>query len=291
MTRAWACAAVLALSSCTLHRALAPVPFGAGLSQLAGFDGWYQQSILRLPARELSPVELLHLDCPKVSYLLGSQAGPVVVLVHGVDGFGPEWEPMYRALSKLQVRAIFQFWWAPAERYGYLSWQLSTGVSRLLQCAGTDGLEVLVLAHSAGGVIAASASSRISVPNITPRAKVEVVTISSPLGGLIGRQTPREVEDGSTFDALGSERGSYPPAALGVEVIHVRTQFPGDTVMKPAPDGHRPNDRAATVEGARLATLSPRVTHDGAIAEVARHLEAGDFDAWVTGLEKVEDAY
>src|SRR5689334_18521874 len=89
----------------------------------------------------------------------------------------------------------------------------------------------------------------------------------------------------SSFEELGTALDDYPYPALGVHVTHDRTVPPGDAVMRPGPDGHRPNDPIALVPSARIVTLGSEVTHVGALSLVAAHLGAGDFETWSKEFE------
>ncbi len=198
---------------------------------------------------------------------------------------GPAAHGMYRALAKLPVKAAFQFRWVPSQRMVDLLWALSTGITRILQCAEQEDLQLLVLAHSAGGVLASFAASRISVPATKARARIEVMTISSPLGGLVSRDRYAELDNPTYLEELGTSLEEYPTPALGVHVTHVRTLAPGDGVMTAAPDGHRPNNPKSLVPTARVVTLAADVSHTGALDVVAEHLAAGDFEAWSAPLE------
>ena len=74
---------------------------------------------------------------------------------------------------------------------------------------------------------------------------------------------------------LGSTRHGYPAASPGVTVVHLRTQYPADQVMKPSRAGYAPNAISASVKGAKVLDLPDTLDHDDALMYVAREIAAG----------------
>jgi hypothetical protein len=175
---------------------------------------------------------------------------------------------------------MFMFRWVPYEERDSLVEQLAAGVSRLTQCFAGRAGPIIVLAHSAGGIIASYAASLITVPAGTALPYVHVLTIAAPLAGVLGRPG---TEDGTASGPFIMEMGTaytpYSRPAYGVEVVHLRTSYPADVHMKPDGD-HLPNDPAIGVVGAPQIDLPAAVTHDQSVMCVARQVADGTWRRW-----------
>jgi hypothetical protein len=272
--------ACAAFTGCVVAQIM-PLPFKAQMGEAAGVLGWYALSLDALPETKAAPVHfgMREPDCAEVQKRLGTGGAPVWVLVHGVGGLGHEWNEIQADLKRQPMRAVLQYRWLPSQSLESLASDMAAGLTRLLQCAPPGPMKLRVFAHSAGGVLSSTAAARVAVPRHEPPLEVEVMTVASPLGGLVSRERS-DVHDSLFYDDLGTDL-RYAPAARGVNVVHVRTVYPGDSVMAPAPDGHRANDPRALVPGARIFTLAEGVTHMGALSLVGAHIGAGDYDAWV----------
>jgi hypothetical protein len=64
-------------------------------------------------------------------------------------------------------------------------------------------------------------------------------------------------------------------------VLHLRTQPPGDPVMKPY-RGHVPNDPSVGVPGATVVNLPETLDHCGALQYVAGRVADGSWAAWLS---------
>ncbi|MBL8954159.1 MAG: hypothetical protein JNK82_25505, partial [Myxococcaceae bacterium] len=145
--------------------------------------------------------------------------------------------------------------------------------NQLAACSGEA--PILVLAHSAGGVLVSFAADRLEV-DVEPGAgapRVTVVTVASPLAG-VDRASHRAAwfTDKPFAIELGGRLAQYPAPLPGVHFVHVRTHPSGDAVMQPTPTGHRPDDPRAVVPGAVELALPPDVGHDEALLRVAERL-------------------
>lgn len=201
--------------------------------------------------------------CPEVT-----GTGPVLILVHGIGGDGHEWIPVLPVLDRLGPSQQYMYrWFFPKERKELVD-GLVRGIEQLARC--NPSRRVLVLAHSAGGVLCSFAASLIRVP---PSGKVEIITVASPLAGSGTRSTlPVEDEETRFLLSLGGVIPGYPAAAPGVEVVHMRTRYPADEAMKPSSSGHQPNAPGAVVEGARTVELPDSVDHVTSLLFVATQL-------------------
>lgn len=109
-----------------------------------------------------------------------------VVLVHGAFGFGDEWLPVVAALRESSDFAFFAWTWPGPFRNPPRAAQALAQELQLL----VDGLpptveEVLVLAHSAGGLIANFAARKLRVP---PRLRVTVALLDPALRWRIAKK-------------------------------------------------------------------------------------------------------
>ncbi len=217
-------------------------------------------------ARQLSPVFVT----PETAcgYLFDQEGGtrrPVYVLIHGVRGPGPEWWPVVPTLSARRPDGMFLFRWNVTQSRSEIIDALVAGVNRINACHPGG---VVVLAHSAGGVVVSFAVSRLAVAT-----EVAVYTVASPLAGAGVHRRVEEVEGANRFlRDLGATKKGFPAAAPNVTVTHLRTQYPGDLVMEPVFEGHAPNMRGVGVLGATEIDLPSQLSHDGSLLYVVRRL-------------------
>jgi alpha-beta hydrolase superfamily lysophospholipase len=163
---------------------------------------------------------------------------------------------------------VVTFRWAPYERTGELVQRFSAGLNRLARCAEPE-TSLLVLAHSAGGVIAALASGRLE----EAAATTTVVTVASPLAGLDRASVRADGLSNKPFVVeLGGRLSGYAAPRSAVRYLHLRTSPKTDPHMAPAASGHRPDDPRAVVPGAQDRLLPDHVGHDQALLWAARSL-------------------
>src|SRR5207244_10260193 len=159
---------------------------------------------------------------------------------------------------------------------------LARGLSRLAECVPLSRGRLIVVGHSAGGVIASFAASRVQLPDGSDEEPwIQVLTVGAMLAGNIPRGGPR---DGSqqrniTLD-LGSRIRSYPAPVPGVRVVHLRTQAPGDVTMTRVL-GLLPNDPAIGVPGAPQIELPRALDHSGALQYVLWAVMDGRAGDWL----------
>ena len=208
--------------------------------------------------------------CPSITGALhGPPPGPVYLLVHGIYGAREEWAPVLPLLERTHPAGMFMFRWNATQVRSTILDALAPGVNRIVRCYPHHA--VTVIAHSAGGVLMSFEASRLNV-----NEPVTVLTVASPLAGVGYHAGADEDDDNTRFlNDLGSIRHQYSAAAPNVTVIHLRTSYPGDRVMKPNAYGRAPNQRGVKVENAREVDLPEDLSHDGSLVYVARQLAAG----------------
>jgi pimeloyl-ACP methyl ester carboxylesterase len=210
--------------------------------------------------------------------------GQMVVVVHGLGGDREEMERALPALFATRPAGLFMFRWVPYDDRDVLVRRLAVGLSRLHACA--PSAQVLVVAHSAGGVLASLSLGRLRDRVEASEPWLTVLTVASPLAGT-AHIPPREddrTEAMFLFD-LGHAIIEYPvPSARGVRVVHLRTSPPADKFMETFLD-HEPNDPTVGVPGAAQVDLPPELDHDAALAYVTGRIADGSWLRWLGGRE------
>ncbi|MBK7864701.1 MAG: hypothetical protein IPJ65_40095 [Archangiaceae bacterium] len=261
----------LSLTMGCLPQVVAAAYLARQASEGSGAFGWF-----RVTPGGLERVGA-QLDGAACRALVGEdRGGPVYVLVHGAGGDGLEVTRARELLLPARHDALLLFRWVPWELRDTLVANLASGLSQVARCAPGRGM---VLSHSAGGVLASLAAGRVQAPPGAPGPWLTVATIAAPLAGEVaGPRRSSEEELLVMLDFGAAQR--YPRPAPGVRVLHLRTQLPGDPMMKPVL-GHLPNDVRVGVPGARQVDLPPSLNHNGALVYVARRLADGSFEGWL----------
>lgn len=225
-------------------------------------------------ARRLTEVDLDGGGCAAV---FPKGTTELYVLVHGIGGAGPEWEPAVQTLARREA-GLLMFRWRPTGSRELLAKALAQGVSTLAACAERAGGRVTVLAHSAGGVLTATAASLLKLKPKSSASRLALVTIASPLGGM-GVHPGQQLTGWLSFvEELGMRIDDYEAAPAGVRVLHVRTHPDSDRFIGPStPVGKDAGFVAPGVPGARTVDLGPEDTHESAVATAAKAIAA---DAW-----------
>jgi hypothetical protein len=216
--------------------------FRAGRTADGTYSGGYQRVGDRLD----------EVGCADLGRGQGEGGQPIYVLVHGVGGEGLEMQRTSALLMAARPASIFAFRWVPWNEREALVSELSGGLSRLAWCGNAER-RIVVIAHSAGGVLASLAVGHVVPPRGVHDGWLMLLTVSAPLAGtLSGPLRERDPELLFFFD-LGSAQPYSKPAA-GVRVLHLRTQAPADREMAPML-GHVPNDAGVGVPGALQVDL------------------------------------
>lgn len=194
------------------------------------------------------------------------------VLVPGLLGFGWEWDQPLVHLRAVPAAAIEAFDWRPGSSAARVGRDLAEVVDAALREA--PSLEQVVLVgHSAGGLLTARAAALVHVP---AGKQVLVVNVGTPYAGLHatplegpvdGWWSPLTLSIGGVFTAA-----SYLPLAPRVTVESWVTPWPGDPVMKPR-FGHHPDDPRVGPPGPRFP--APAGTdHNHVLGAVVEQLAA-----------------
>jgi len=228
-------------------------------SACAGRRGWFT-------VPDPSPIALEpHAACPQLN-----GKGPIVVLVHGIGGETANVGAVEQVLKELEPAAMLSFHWSPMEATEPLVARLAAGLTDLERCAN-DERPVLVLAHSAGGVLSALAVGQL--PPVHGTHDLVLVTVASPLAGAGYTSWRVKLLPVKPFAVtVGGKFEQYPAPDPGVRVVHVRTHPAGDQMMRQTSSGHLPDDPRAVIPGATERSLPVHVGHDDALLWAARAL-------------------
>jgi alpha-beta hydrolase superfamily lysophospholipase len=194
--------------------------------------------------------------------------------VPGIGGDGEEFEEALPILAASRPAGMFMFKWLAMEKLPGMAEDLAFGISRVLACRPTQ--PVLVLAHSAGGVLISTAASKLVIPSGAPDDAVTIFTVASPLAGTMDRERQDGGRPTHFMLDIATRITSYPPAPRGVRAVHLRTSYPADPLMERAGE-FAPNDPTVGIPLARQIDLPPQLGHDEALVHVAWKLADGSW--------------
>jgi len=194
----------------------------------------------------------------------------VYLLIPGLLGYGWEWDEAQQELSQVP-RAVTLVWpWDPWLSVAKSGDSLVRHLDYVLRRLPRSVDRVVVVAHSAAGLLALWAGARISVPS---QLVVELISVGAPLagqgfnpwGGQDLFRTPLPI-------ALGSRFSSWPTLASGVS-LRVFVTGPGDPVMV-SHFGHQPGDAQVLPASATVVELPVTLDHNVALGFVAKLFRA-----------------
>lgn len=273
MHRSVICAFAAVLLSGCFHRVSADRIERHGWHRVHTVDekGSYDDRFERIAFR------LDDVDCETLAKHDGDPAKPIFVMLHGAGGEGVEMKKSVPLLVDSRPATVYVLRWSPWDRRETLVTQLAGGISRIARCVPGAPGRIVVVAHSAGGVLASLAAGRVVPPRDAPKEWLTIVTIAAPLSGHLrgGEHGP---EPAFMFDLANTPE--YPHPAPGVRVLHLRTSLPGDLQMTPIV-GHAPNDVRVGVPGAPQIDLPDQLSHAGSLVYVTRLFADGSFHSWL----------
>lgn len=261
--------------------------FTRTIASKMGVNGWFRADLepsspdnyrSRFEPLDLSPEGVL---CTELFRRQKNQSGPLIVLVHGVGGDGIEMERAVPALVGGGPASVFMFRWVPYDERDAIAQRLADGLFRLTSCIPSAPGRLLVVAHSAGGVVSSFAAARMHIDRPWVEPWVTVMTVASPLHGTVRRAGNMSGRQEATFMLdMGSTISGYPAAAPGVRVLHLRSSPKSDAVMRPSGD-LMPNDPTIGVPGAPQIDLPDTLDHAGALVYVADRIADGSWAQWL----------
>ena len=150
------------------------------------------------------------------------------------------------------------FWWEPWGSVDRAARELDDVLSRALVSAPPSVKEIVIVAHSAGGLVAAHAVGRMPAP----ARKVTLVTIGAPFAGMhICPWSEVDIVHAPLMLGVSAVYHRYPPPPPGVQVIEYITSWPADPVMQPH-WGTSPSRADVGPAGARRIEVDPRLDHN-----------------------------
>ncbi len=264
--------------------------FTRTIARKMGVSGWFRADLTPSTPEAYKerfapvPVAAPNFECSELTDRVRDATSPIIVLVHGVGGEGEEMLGALPALMKNPPASVFMFRWVSYQSRDEISQELAAGVTRIAECIPDSEGRLLILAHSAGGVVSSFAASQIQLPRSTkPGPWVTLLTVASPLAGTVARKGNPDGGEESVFMLdLGTQIAHYPAPSRGVRVVHLRTHAPADAIMKPT-GGVLPNDPTVGVPGAPQLELPGELTHAGAMIYVAEEVAADRWKQWRDG--------
>jgi hypothetical protein len=190
------------------------------------------------------------------------------VLVPGLLGYGWEWDqPVARLRAAADVDFVV-FWWQPWGSADRAARELADVLARAQAEAPPSLRELIVVAHSAAGVVAAHALGHLGPPSL----RLTLVTVGAPFAGMhICPWSETDVLHAPLMMSIAARFAHYPAPPPGVEIIEYVTSYPSDPVMHPywgksaAPPEIGP-------AGARRIAVDPRLDHNFVVDKVIEDL-------------------
>lgn len=221
----------------------------------------------------------VHEQCPTCTVLDARHAAlprlkpgtrRLFVLVPGLLGYGWEWNDPVKRLRAARDTDFVVFWWDPWDSVTRAARELDGVLERVLAEAPPSVREVVVVAHSAGGLVAAHALGGLAAPS----RKLTLVTVGAPFAGMhICPWSETDVLHAPLMLSVAAKYHDYPAPPPGVDVVEYVTSYPADPVMHPywgrsaAPPGVGP-------AGARRVVVDPKLDHNDVLDSVVRQLLA-----------------
>jgi hypothetical protein len=193
------------------------------------------------------------------------------VLVPGLLGYGWEWDgPVARLRAAAPDVELVVFAFAPWGSIDQAARALADVIMRLQATAPASLRQLVIVAHSAAGVVAAHALGRLSP---SPLA-LTLVTVGAPFAGMhICPCSEEDVLHAPFMLSISARLRSYPALPPGTEVIEYVTSYPSDPVMHPY-WGQSAAPPQIGPAGARRILVDPALDHnlvvDGVIADLLR---------------------
>jgi hypothetical protein len=170
----------------------------------------------------------------------------VFVLVPGMLGYGWEWQRPVARLERQKNVDFVIFAWDPWRSVDRAARDLAALLQKILAESQSTVSEVVVVAHSAAGIVAAHALGHVpptivaavrasgSTKPAPPAKKLSLVTIGAPFAGM--RICPcgeLDVVHAPLMLSIAAAFSHYPAPPEGVEITEYVTSYPADPVMHP----------------------------------------------------------
>ena len=191
------------------------------------------------------------------------------VLVPGMLGYGWEWDAPRSLLAQVPSSVTQVYGWPMWSSLGRVAGDFAEHLNRILARLPGSVRQVIIIGHSAGGLVTAFASSQLEVP---AGCRVLIANVGAPYAGM--HTTPDDNPPNQIWTpfpfTMGGRLTRYPLPARGVTVESWVTGWPADPVMRPR-FGHRPDDPRVGPPGERHA-VPPGIDHNRVLEVVVRTL-------------------
>lgn len=178
--------------------------------------------------------------------------GPVlVVLVPGAFGFNSEWRPILQSLREPPALPFWVFHWPGPWRTPSVWAKTLTAVLQQEVDRATGPLDILILAHSAGGLIGVYAARHLRLP---PKVRLRLISLAAPEMLEVAPFHPDPEPNTPLGLAIGGQVEPLPDVPHNVEIVEYVTENRGP-----------PSDEL----GVRRIYVGARAGHSRVISRVA----------------------
>lgn len=199
----------------------------------------------------------------------------VYLLVPGLLGYGWEWHGAERELRELPAAVTLVWPWDPWRSLAQSGTALTEHLDYLLRRLPGSVARVVVIGHSAAGLLLLWAATRVQVPS---SLAVELITVGAPLAGQgFNPWSGQDLWMTPLPIALGSRFSQWPTPKLGLR-LRVFVTGPSDPVMT-LRFGHNPGDSAVLPSEAEVTRLPHTLDHNLALGHLAQQLRREELAA------------
>jgi hypothetical protein len=232
------------------------------LMLIVSVAGCFAPAVKRCP--DCVVLDGYHVDLPR----LKPATTRLFVLAPGLLGYGWEWEAPVRQLRATPHADFVVFAFDPWGSLDRAARELRGVIANAVANAPPSVREVIVVAHSAAGLIAARALAGLEPP---PRA-LTLVTIGTPFAGMhICPCSETDMLHAPLMLSVSDSFAKWPPLPAGVRLIEYVTSYPSDPVMHPY--NHKPvAPRDIGPPGAVRIDVDPKLGHSGIVEQVIADL-------------------
>jgi pimeloyl-ACP methyl ester carboxylesterase len=144
----------------------------------------------------------------------------VVILVHGAFGFGDEWAPLVTALRAApEIHFVAFSWHGPWTRPDLAAHALTGLTQAYLDSAPSSVQQVLIISHSAGGLIASYAVRHARVPDGRHLSLAKVAGFNLPVRLDVDYERRINTPLGYAVGGTAKPAGNVPAGAEIVEYL------------------------------------------------------------------------
>jgi hypothetical protein len=209
-------------------------------------------------------VDIYHPQLPR----LKAGTRRLFILVPGLLGYGWEWQGPVQRLRATPGVDFVVFAWDPWSSLDRAARELRAVIANALDAAPPSVREVVVVAHSAAGLVGARAIGAME----PPARPVTLVTIGAPFAGMhICPWSEVDVVHAPLMLTVSAWFHEWAPLPPGVQIIEYVTSYPSDPVMHPY-WGRSPAPPDVGPRGARRIEVDSKFDHNHIVERVIDEL-------------------